>query len=151
VRRQRHPRWVRRFLAPDDLEAVSRAVAEAEAGTSGEVRVHLDARCPGDPMARAVEVFERLGMTRTTLRNGVLVYVAVEDHKLAVIGDAGVHARVGGAYWSGLRDTLVGHLREGRPRDGLVTAVRDIGEMLRRHFPRAPDDRNELPDDVSLR
>jgi uncharacterized membrane protein len=151
VRRQRHPRWVRRFLAPEDLEAVSRAVAEAEAGTSGELRVHLDARCPGDPMARAVALFERLGMTRTALRNGVLVYVAVEDHKLAVIGDTGVDERVGPAYWSRLRDTLVGHLREGHPREGLVAAVRDIGEVLRRHFPRAPDDRNELPDDVSLR
>jgi uncharacterized membrane protein len=151
VRRRRHPRWIRRFLAPDDLEAVSRAVARAEAGTSGEVRVHLDARCPGDPMARAVEVFERLGMTRTALRNGVLVYVAIEDHKLAVIGDAGVHERVGPAYWTGLRDTLIGQLREGRARDGLVAAVRDIGEVLHRHFPRAPDDRNELPDDVSLR
>jgi uncharacterized membrane protein len=102
-------------------------------------------------MARAVEVFERLGMTRTALRNGVLVYVAVEDHKLAVIGDAGVHARVGPAYWSRLRDTLIGHLREGRARDGLVVAVRDIGEVLHRHFPRGTDDENELPDDVSLR
>ena len=146
----RHPRWVRRFMAESDLDAVAGAVAEAEAGTSGEIRVHLDARCPGDPMTRAVEVFERLGMHRTALRNGVLVYLAIHDRKLAVIGDAGVHERVAPGYWEGLKETLVGHVREGRPRDGLVAAVRDVGETLRRHFPRAPDDRNELTDEVSL-
>ncbi len=146
----RHPRWARKFMAESDLDAVARAVGEAEAGTSGEIRVHLDARCPGDPMARAVEVFERLGMTRTARRNGILIYLAVGDRKLAVIGDAGVHERVPGDYWGRLKETLVAHFREGRPRDGLVAAVREVGATLRRHFPRAPDDRNELSDEVSL-
>jgi uncharacterized membrane protein len=90
-------------------------------------------------------------MPRTALRNGVLVYVAVEDRKLAVIGDAAVHALVGPGYWDRLRDTVVAHFRAGRRRDGLVTAVQEIGVVLSRHFPRDPDDRNELPDDVSVR
>src|SRR5256885_1014802 len=79
--------------------AVRGAVARAEAGTSAEIRIHLDHACPGDPMARAVVVFERLGMHRTPERHGVLIYVAVTDRKLAVIGDEGIHARVGEAYW----------------------------------------------------
>jgi len=146
----RHPRWVRRFLAGSDLDAVTRAIARAEGRTSGEIRVHLEATCPGDPTPRAVAVFERLGMHRTARRNGVLIYVAIEDRKLAVIGDAGVHERVAPDYWQGLSGTLVAHFREGRPRDGLVTAIREVGEELRRHFPRAPDDRDELSDEVSL-
>jgi uncharacterized membrane protein len=146
----RHPRWVRKFLADADLEAVARSVAEAEAGTSGEIRVHLDARCPGEAMPRAIAVFERLGMTRTALRNGVLIYLAIKDRKLAVIGDAGIHARVTPEYWERLKETLVVDLRRERPRDGLVQAVRDVGEVLRRHFPRGPDDKNELTDQVSL-
>jgi uncharacterized membrane protein len=150
VMRRRPPRWVRPFLSPADLHEVARAVGEAEGRTSGEIRVHLDARCPGDPLARAVELFERLGLTRTALRSGVLLYVAVEDRKLAVIGDAGVHQRVGPEYWDRLRAALVAHFREGRPRDGLVAAVREVGETLARHFPRAPDDRNELSDEVRL-
>ena len=101
-------------------------------------------------MTRAIERFERLGMHRTALRNGVLVYVAIEDRKLAVIGDAGIHARVGAAYWEGLTEALVAHLGAGRARDGLMTAVHAVGETLRRHFPRPPDDRNELSDEVSL-
>jgi len=137
-------------MAESDLEAVARAVAEAETGTSGEIRVHLDARCAGDPLSRAVRVFERLGMHRTAQRNGVLIYLAIADRKLAVIGDAGVHQRVSDEYWERLTAMLVADFREGRPRDGLLKAVRDVGDTLRQHFPRAPDDRNELSDQVSL-
>jgi uncharacterized membrane protein len=146
----RHPRWVRRFLTAAQLETVARAVHEAERGTAGEIRVHLDAACPGEPMARAVAVFERLGMHRTAARLGVLIYVAIEDRKLAVIGDTGIHARLPGDYWAGLTRTLAEDFRAGRPADGLVAAVRDVGAVLRQHFPRGPDDRNELGDEVSL-
>ena len=133
-----------------DLEAVRRAVALAEAGSSAEIRVHLDHKCPGDPMARAVAVFERLGMHRTTERHGVLIYVAVTDRKLAVIGDQGIHERVGEAYWRRLVADVIAHFREERPRDGFLHAVRDVAAALRQHFPRRPDDQNELSDEVSI-
>ena len=146
----RHPRWVRGFLSAADLDAVAAAVTAAEARTAAEIRVHLDHSCPGDPLARAVAIFERLGMHRTDLRAGVLVYVAVTDRKLAVIGDAGIHARVGQAYWDRLVARILGHLRDERPRDGLIDAVGEVGASLAAHFPRRPDDRNELSDRVSL-
>lgn len=146
----RHPRWVRGFLSAADLDAVAAAVTAAEARTAAEIRVHLDHSCPGDPMARAVAIFERLGMHRTDLRAGVLVYVAVTDRKLAVIGDAGIHVRVGQAYWDRLVARILGHLRDERPRDGLIDAVGEVGASLAAHFPRHPDDRNELSDRVSL-
>jgi uncharacterized membrane protein len=146
----RHPRWVRAFLSDADLEAVAAAIASAEAATSAEIRVHLDASCPGDAMARAVDVFERLGMQRTAERHGVLIYVSIEDHKLAVIGDRGVHDRVGQAYWEQLVEAVLGHFRQARARDGLDHAVREVGAALRRHFPRRPDDVNELSDQVSI-
>lgn len=146
----RHPRWVRKFLSEADLDAVRHAITEAEAGTSAEIRVHLDHRCPGEPMARAVAVFERLGMHRTAERHGVLIYVAVADRKLAVIGDQAIHERVGEGYWQRLVADVTRHFREERPRDGFLHAVREVGEALRRHFPRRPDDRNELRDEVSI-
>lgn len=146
----RHPRWIRGFASPADLDAVAAAVAAAEARTAAEIRVHLDHRCPGEPLARAVAVFERLGMHRTALRAGVLVYVAVADHKLAVIGDAGIHARVGQEYWDRIVGRVLAFMREGRPREGLVEAVAAIGAALAEHFPRRPDDRNELSDRVSV-
>ncbi len=145
-----HPRWVRRFLDPADLDAVAAAIAAAEAATSGEIRVHLDPRCPGEALARAALVFERLGMHRTAARHGVLIYVSVEDHKLAVLGDRGIHERVGQAYWDGLVAAVLVHFRDGRFRDGLAHAVGEVGAVLGRHFPRRPDDVNELPDRVSV-
>ena len=146
----RHPRWVRAFLAEADLDAVARALAEAEGRTSAEIRVHLDHRCPGEAVARAVAVFERLGMHETAERHGVLIYVSVADHKLAVLGDQGIHTRVGQAYWEGLVEAVLAHFRAERPRDGLLHAVGEVGAVLSRHFPRRPDDVNELSDQVSI-
>jgi uncharacterized membrane protein len=79
----------------------------------------------------------------------VLIYVAISDRKLAVIGDQGIHSRVGETYWQGLVADVLAHFREARPRDGLLHAVAALGAALRRHFPRDPDDRNELVDEVS--
>lgn len=151
----RHPRWVRRWLSAADLKALARAIGEAERHTSGEIRVHLERRIPGRPaddavQARARDVFRRLGLDRTRERNAVLIYLALEDRRLAVVGDEGVHARVGDAYWARVRDVMVEHLRRGGLREALAAAIETVGETLRRHFPRRPDDRNELPDQVTL-
>ena len=146
----RHPKWVRAFLSDEDLEAVARAVAESEEHTSAEVRVHLDHSCPGDALPQAIKIFERLGMHKTAARHGVLVYISVTDRKLAVIGDKGIHERVGEAYWRALVDALRERMRQQQSRDGLVHAVSELGAALGRHFPRRPDDKNELPDDVSV-
>jgi uncharacterized membrane protein len=153
----KHPGWTRALFSEADLEAIAAAVAAAERETSGEIRVHLERRlprargaAPADALARATEVFTRLGMHATSERNGVLVYLAVEDRKLAIAGDAGVHARVGDEYWQHVRDAMVEHLRGGRPRDAVLHAVAEVGAVLRRFFPRRPDDRNELSNQVSV-
>jgi len=148
----KHPRWTRSLLSDADLEAIGAAVAAAEHETSGEIRVHLERRLPraGGALMRATEIFTRLGMHATSERNGVLIYLAIEDRKLAIAGDAGVHARVGDEYWQRVRDAMVERLRRGEPRDAVLHAVTEVGQVLRRFFPRRPDDRNELNDQVSL-
>ncbi len=146
----RHPKWVRAFLSADDLEAVASAVAQAEGHTSAEIRIHLDHSCPGDALQRAIKVFERLGMHKTAKRNGVLVYISVTDRKLAIVGDTGIHERVGEAYWQGLVAGVLLRMREQGPRDGLLHAVAEVGRALGHHFPRRPGDKNELSDEVSV-
>jgi uncharacterized membrane protein len=145
----RHPKWVRAFLSDDDLAAITRAVAEAEEHTSAEVRVHLDHSCDGDALQQAIKVFERLGMHKTAARSGVLVYVSVTDRKLAVIGDRGIHERVGEAYWRRLVAAVRERMRQQQSRDGLIHAIAEMGRELSRHFPRRPDDKNELSDEIS--
>ena len=151
----KHPRWTHALFSDADLDAIAAAVAAAERETSGEIRVHLERRLPpgvpgGDALTRATDIFTRLGMHTTDERNGVLIYLAVDDHKLALAGDAGVHARVGDEYWQRIRDAMVERLRRGEPRDAVVHAVTEVGQVLGRFFPRRPDDRNELSDRVSL-
>ena len=146
----RHPTWVRAFLSDDDLEAVARAVADAERHTSAEIRVHLDHACDGAAFQQAIKVFERLGMHKTTARNGVLVYISVTDRKLAVIGDRGIHDRVGEAYWQGLVAAVRERMSQQQARGALVHAIAEVGRELGRHFPRRPGDKNELADGVSF-
>ena len=151
--KRKHPDWTHALLSDADLDAISTAVASAERETSAEVRVHLERRLPRgvtDALPRATEVFTRLGMHRTAERNGVLIYLAVEDHKLAIAGDQGVHRHVGDEYWQRVRDAMVSRLRAGAAREAIVQAVLDVGLVLAKFFPRRPDDRNELSDRVSL-
>jgi uncharacterized membrane protein len=143
------PGWLLDVLTLDALEAIRRTIEAEEMHTSGEIRIHLDPRCPEEPLHRARTVFTTLRMQRTARRNAVLIYVSVEDRKLAVVGDTGVAARVPSTFWIECCAELATHLGAGRAREGLIAAVRQVGERLRRAFPRAPDDRNELPDDVS--
>jgi uncharacterized membrane protein len=89
-------------------------------------------------------------MHKTAARHGVLVYVAVTDRKLAVIGDRGIHERVGEAYWQGLVAAVRERMRQQQPRDGLIHAIAEVGRELGRHFPRPPNDKNELSDQVTL-
>ncbi|HEU4369861.1 MAG TPA: TPM domain-containing protein [Methylomirabilota bacterium] len=150
--KRRHPSWTHRLLSDADLERIAAAVAAAEHKTSGEIRVHLERRLPrrGTALARATEVFRLLGMQATAEHNGVLIYLAVDDHKLAIVGDAGVHGRVGDGYWQHVRDAMVERLRRGEARDAVLHAVDEVGLVLRRLFPRRPDDDNELSDRVSV-
>jgi len=155
---RRHPRWARHLLTDADLDAIAAAVREAESQTSAEIRVHLERRVahglrrrPTDPMERARQVFAALGMHRTAHRSGVLVYLAVEDRKLAIVGDEGIHRHVGDAYWETVRDLMVARMAEGRALEAVMAGVAEVGRVLARHFPRRPDDRNELSDQVSVR
>ncbi|HEY7520897.1 MAG TPA: TPM domain-containing protein [Methylomirabilota bacterium] len=153
----RPPRWARRFFSGADLEAIAGTVNAVEERTAAEIRVHLERRVPrgrrapaGDALARARDVFLALKMHETRLHGGVLIYLAVDDRQLAIIGDEGIHARVDPGYWEAVRDRMLERLRGGAARDAVLQAVEEVGAVLAREFPRRPDDVDELPDDVSL-
>lgn len=139
----------RRLLSAGDEARVVEAIRAAERETSGEIRVHVDECCNGDPIEQARICFAALGMTATAARNGALVYFAVDDRRFAVIGDVGLHAVVDPTLWDTLRDRLAVRLSEGNAGAGIVEAVTAIGGAMAGAFPRDPDDRNELPDEVS--
>lgn len=139
-----------RFLTPAEHARVRAAIAEAESRTSGELRVHLEDLCQEDVLDHAAFIFDELGMHRTAARNGVLIYISVGDHRMAVIGDAGINAVVPAGFWNDVLGVLRLHFAAGRNADGLCEAVHMVGAKLRAHFPRGSADRNELPDDISI-
>jgi uncharacterized membrane protein len=137
------------FLSQLDEANLVAAIAEAERKTSGEIRVFLSHRKPEDAVAAAQRAFDQLGMARTRERNGVLIFVAPRVRKFAVIGDAGVHQHCGPEFWTALAAEMSGHFRKAEFTIGIAHGIRKAGELLARHFPRQPDDVNELPDDLA--
>ena len=138
------------FLSSDDELAIVQAIQEAEKKTSGEIRVHIEKKCPKkDPIKRAISLFQKLSMHKTDLRNGVIVYVATEDHLLAIWGDEGIHAKVGQEFWESTLVTLKEDFKTNQIKNGLTKALLDIGEKLQQYFPYQKDDKNELDDSIS--
>lgn len=139
-----------KFFSKEEKERIVSAVREAELNTSGEVRVHLERKCKGEALDRAAYVFSKLKMHKTELRNGVLFYLAFEDRKFAILGDAGINAKTPDDFWDVIRKKMEGLFREGNFADGLCTGIEMAGQQLREHFPYQSDDVNELPDDISF-
>ncbi len=124
------------------------AIRAAELKTSGEIRVFISHRSVEDPVAAAQAHFLRMGMDKTRERNAVLIFVAPRSHKFAVIGDSAVHARCGEPFWQELAAEMSGHFKASEFNRGLLHAISKAGDLLGHHFPRRPDDQNELPDEV---
>lgn len=140
----------RNFLSPKQQDIVIAAVKKAEKGTSGEIRIHIENKCSGDPVRRAEQVFFMLGMHKTELRNGVLIYLACESKVFAIIGDKGINDLVADGFWQDVRDIMSAAFAKGQFTEGLSAAAIAVGDKLQAFFPYQEDDVNELPDDISF-
>ncbi len=138
-----------KFFSPEEQQLIITAIQQAERSTSGEVRVYVESRCSYmDALDRAIELFPQLGMHATEERNGVLVYVAIKDHQLAVLGDQGIHQKVGSQYWNNEVMKMIRDFNRDDYAKGIAGCVEDIGEALREHFPYTDKDKNELSDEI---
>ncbi len=137
------------FTAENKLQ-ITNAIRVAETNTSGEIRVHIESRCKGDVLDQAAYVFEKLEIYKTELRNGVLFYLAVDDHKFAILGDAGINQVVPEDFWENIKEGVVEKFKEGLYSDGLAEGIVKAGEQLKEHFPYQDDDVNELSDEISF-
>jgi uncharacterized membrane protein len=137
------------FSVPDiDHARVVAAIVTAEKKTSGELRVLLARHKAPDAVAAARRHFERLGMTHTKHRNGVLIFLAPRSRTFAVIGDTSVHEKCGDVFWRELAGAMSEYFKRGDFTAGLVHGIERAGALLAGHFPSAAGDRNELPDDI---
>ncbi|MDI3527951.1 MAG: hypothetical protein PWR03_2135 [Tenuifilum sp.] len=140
------------FFSENQKKQIVSAIEEAEKNTSGEIRVHVEWECKLDnPLDRAAQIFAMLKMHKTKLRNGVLFYLSLNDHKFAILGDAGINSKVPENFWDNIKEAMLAEFKEDRLAEGLVKGIKMAGEQLSTHFPyNAKTDINELSDDISF-
>jgi len=147
----------RNFFTKQEQDLLIEAIGKAEKYTSGEIRLHLTNFCFGNELKAAQRVFTRLGMHATRERNGVLIYIATMSRKVAIIGDEGIHQKLGTEYWQKLVEKLIEKFRSAKSSEGsaaraeaLVGSIIDCGEQLGKFFPLKDDDKNELSNNISF-
>lgn len=135
-------------LSDKEQEKIKLSIEWAEKATSGEVRVCIEKVCDKDAYERAIECFFDLGMQNTKLRNGVLVYVALDDHKFAIIGDDGINKLVADNFWDSTKTLMLAQFKQGEIAEGISVGIIEAGKQLKKYFPYQSDDTNELSDDI---
>ncbi len=141
---------IEEFLTAKEEQEVVEAIRIAEKSTSGEIRVHLENTFEGDIESRALEVFSILKMDNTRLQNGVLIYVAVADRTLVIMGDTGINEKVPVNFWDSTKNAIISQFKMDDMAQGLVDGILIAGKQLKKHFPRDKDDVNELGDTISV-
>ena len=137
------------FLSKLDHDRIVGAIKDAEAKTSGQIRVYIQrGELDGDALDFAQKKFQKLGMQATSERNGVLIFVVPRARKFAVIGDEGVHQKCGDEFWRQLVERMRAHFQKENFTDALVEAIEEAGKLLALHFPKSSSAPNELPDEI---
>ena len=136
----------RNFFTREERDEIVSIIREVEKKTSGEVRVFLEKKAPRDLMERARKIFEKLGMTKTKRRNGVLIYFSLADRQFVILGDRGIHEKVEKEFWDEAASEMNVLFKEGRFMEGMRSGIRRIGGKLALHFPWEKGDVNELSD-----
>ena len=138
------------FIPNEGQRRIADAITAAERHTTGEICVHVTPRCRGNVMKRAVKTFNRLHLYTTKRRNAVLIFIAYDDRKLAILGDTAIHEAVPEGFWDGEVEEQTNYLKAGRPVDGLCAIIARMGERLSEYFPGERDDENELSNEVTF-
>jgi uncharacterized membrane protein len=136
-------------FSSSEQQRIREAIQTAEKSTSGEIRICLEKTCSEDVLDRAANYFYKLGMDKTALRNGVLIYLATNDHKFAIIGDAGINKVVPADFWDSTKEAMLSCFKSDQLAEGIITGIRLAGEQLTAYFPCMDEDKNELSDDIN--
>src|SRR5262245_10018784 len=139
------------LLRAVDRGRIENAIRAAELRTSGEICVSVSRLFWGNVETAAKKAFDRMGITHTRERNGVLLFVVPSRRKFVVLGDAGIHEKVGQQFWTSVVAAVTDKFRSGQFTEGLVKGIEAVGEQLATHFPYdAASDKNELSNDVDF-
>lgn len=140
---------VESFLSETEEQEIIKAIQIAEKNTSGEIRVHIERHTDKKHFDRALEVFNALKMDETKERNGVLIYLAIDDKSFVICGDKGINDIVADDFWNATKDIMQNRFKQGNFKQGLVEGIEKAGNELKKHFPYQEDDVDELSNEIS--
>ena len=145
--------WVQRVFARADLAAIGTAIAACEKSHRGELRFVVEGSLPVSALwqgqssrMRAVDLFASQRVWDTEENSGILIYVQLVDHRVEILADRGIAARVPQAEWDAVCRGMEASFRDGDWRRGALQAVTRAGDLLAGHFPASGNNPNELPD-----
>jgi uncharacterized membrane protein len=140
----------KQFLTSGENDRVVESIRAFEKKTSGEIRVFIESRNPlVNTIERAQAVFGELQMHQTKERNGVLLYLAVKDREVALLGDVGIHQKVGTAFWEKQVAEMIQLFKQNNLTEGMVKCIEHVGQVLVEKFPHdGTTDQNELSDEI---
>lgn len=138
---------------PVDTTKIEQAISHLEQLTSAEVRVVVEyqAKKSLSAIARAEQLFDELEMYKTAERNAVLLYLSFKPHYVAVVGDEGIHAKVGPAFWEDIYTAMKVQCQNGCYTEAICQAITQLEQPLGKNFPAKDDDVNEIPNEVIIK
>jgi uncharacterized membrane protein len=138
------------LLSELQREQLVQSIKEAEKGTRGEIRIHIEDKCKGHPLHRAHEVFMKLKMQETKERTGVIIYLAAKDRKFAIYGDKGIDEQVHDNFWETIKENAIAMFKKDLYFEGLSMSVVEVSKILRNYFPASGDNPDELSNEISF-
>ncbi len=137
------------FFSAEESAKISNAIEQAEKRSSGEIRVHLQKKSKGDAFEAAKRIFEKIGMTKTAERNGVLFFISLQDKQFVLLGDKGIDEKVPANFWQSVKDLVLEKFKEEKYVEALVAGIEECGKKLADHFPYQKNDQDELSNEVT--
>ena len=146
------PLQARRSFGPVVMAAIEREVGLQEKRHRGELRFVVEAELTSSQLwaeltsrDRARQVFAEQGVWNTEENTGVLIYLLLADHRVEIVADRRITARVAEPEWQAICQAMQGHFREGRFEEGALAGIRAVSDLLARHFPAGEGNADELP------
>lgn len=133
-----------------EIELIKVAIGNAELLTSGEIRVHIESKCKTDPLEKAILIFQKLNMHHTKLRNGVLIFIALNDRKFSIVGDQGIYSKVEPDFWNSTKKLMQEKMSSGQMIEGIITGIKEAALQLQKYFPSSENNKNELSNDITF-
>lgn len=138
------------FFTDDEQYKIVQTIRTWEKDTTGELKLHIENECKGDPLERAQKLFSQLKLNETKKRNAVLIYLAIKSHKFAILGDTGIHDKVTKGFWNSVAWIIEDHFKQGLYLVGALEAINLVGAKLADFFPNEDDDIDEISNDISF-